>query len=130
MTQRPQTPPQGGPAREARCSAAWRTSSYSGDTGNCVEVGVLGNAAWRKSRHSGTQGNCVEVAVLDRTTWQTSSHSGTAGSCVEVSRNVPDVPDLVAVRDSKNPTGPALAFTSADWRTFISGVKAGEPTLS
>jgi hypothetical protein len=49
---------------------------------------------------------------------------------MEVSRNVPDLPAVVAVRDSKDPTGLALAFTSADWRTFISGVKAGEPTLS
>jgi uncharacterized protein DUF397 len=34
----------------------WRKSSYSGDTGNCVEVG------WRKSSYSGSTGNCVEIA--------------------------------------------------------------------
>lgn len=34
----------------------WRTSSYSGSNGDCVEVG------WRKSSHSGSNGNCVEVS--------------------------------------------------------------------
>lgn len=39
-------------------ASAWRTSSYSGTQGNCVE------AAWRKSSYSGTQGSCVEAAHL------------------------------------------------------------------
>jgi Domain of unknown function (DUF397) len=33
----------------------WRKSSYTGDNGNCVEVG------WHKSSHSASNGNCVEV---------------------------------------------------------------------
>nr|WP_285775285.1 DUF397 domain-containing protein [Microtetraspora sp. NBRC 13810] len=32
----------------------------------------------------------------------------------------------VGVRDSKDPSGPALIFTPGEWRTFVSGVKAGE----
>jgi hypothetical protein len=35
---------------------AWRTSSYSGNGGACVEVG------WRTSSYSGNGGDCVEVA--------------------------------------------------------------------
>jgi hypothetical protein len=35
---------------------AWRKSTRSGTTSNCVEV------AWRKSSYSSTQSNCVEVA--------------------------------------------------------------------
>jgi hypothetical protein len=35
----------------------WRKASYSGNNGNCVEVGT-----WRKASHSGSNGNCVEVA--------------------------------------------------------------------
>ncbi|MGH3918814.1 MAG: DUF397 domain-containing protein, partial [Pseudonocardiaceae bacterium] len=31
-----------------------------------------------------------------------------------------------AVRDSKNPTGPALTFTSAEWAAFTAGLRAGE----
>ncbi len=34
----------------------WHTSSYSGNSGNCVEVG------WRTSSYSGNAGNCVQVA--------------------------------------------------------------------
>ncbi len=34
----------------------WRTSSYSYDSGGCVEVG------WRTSSYSLESGNCVEVA--------------------------------------------------------------------
>ncbi|WP_338423567.1 DUF397 domain-containing protein [Streptomyces gobiensis] len=33
---------------------------------------------------------------------------------------------MVPIRDSKNPQGPALAFTSHAWSAFIDGVKAGE----
>jgi Domain of unknown function (DUF397) len=48
--------------------------------------------------------------------WRTSSFSGpTNGGCVAVAWPVP----LVAVRDSKNPTGPGLAFPRADWGTFL-----------
>lgn len=49
----------------------------------------LTGARWFKSSRSETGGQCVEVAFL-------------AG-------------DLVGVRDSKNPDGPALTFTSAEW---------------
>ncbi len=49
--------------------------------------------------------------------WRKSSRSsGNGGACVEVADNLPG---LVAVRDSKDPTGPALTFTPAVWRTFI-----------
>lgn len=47
--------------------------------------------AWRKSSHSGDQGACVEMA--------------TAG-------------EAVAVRDSKDPTGPVLSFPAAAWTAF------------
>ncbi|MFC3980459.1 DUF397 domain-containing protein [Streptosporangium jomthongense] len=48
--------------------------------------------------------------------------SGTGNACVEVAMNLPG---LVAVRDSKDPSGPALAFTPAQWRSFISRVNTG-----
>ncbi len=55
--------------------------------------------------------------------WRTSSFSGNNGVCVEVA-------DLDggyrAVRDSKNPAGPALTFTAAEWAAFTTGVRAGE----
>jgi hypothetical protein len=32
----------------------------------------------------------------------------------------------IHVRDSKNPDGPMLTFTSHEWEAFIAGVKSGE----
>jgi hypothetical protein len=64
---------------------------------------------WRKSSYSGVNGGCVEVA------WRKSSYSGTNGGCVEVAPIATDV----AVRDSKNTTGPTLSFPRKDWRSFI-----------
>ena len=49
--------------------------------------------------------------------WRKSTRSnGGGGNCVEVADNLPDV---VAVRDSKDPAGPALAFAPAAWRAFV-----------
>ncbi len=39
--------------------ARWRTSSYSGTNGACVEVAV----AWRTSSYSSANGECIEVAA-------------------------------------------------------------------
>jgi Domain of unknown function (DUF397) len=58
---------------------------------------------------------------LTHADWRKTSYSGTnGGNCVEVARNLPGV---VAVRDSKNPGGPALVFTPADWEAFTAGLK-------
>jgi hypothetical protein len=35
----------------------------------------------------------------------------------------------VAIRDSKNPDGPKLIFSPADWRTFVSGMKGQDFSL-
>ncbi len=60
---------------------------------------------------------------VSRAEWRKSSYSsGNGGACVEVARNLPGA---VAVRDSKDPAGPALAFTPDTWRAFTAGVKSG-----
>ncbi|MEU8155565.1 DUF397 domain-containing protein [Micromonospora sp. NPDC048986] len=49
--------------------------------------------------------------------WRKSTRSnGSGGACVEVASNLPG---LVAVRDSKDPTGPLLVFPSGAWRAFV-----------
>jgi hypothetical protein len=74
----------------------WRKASYSTDNGgNCVEVGV-----WRKASYS--------------------THNG--GNCVEVTSAQPAA---IAVRDSKDPDGPRLAFGPRGWEQFTTQVKAG-----
>ncbi|WP_405090776.1 DUF397 domain-containing protein [Micromonospora sp. NBC_01392] len=59
----------------------------------------LSNARWRKSSRSNGQGaNCVEVADAR--------------------------PGGVAVRDSKDPAGPVLAFAPDAWRAFVDRLPA------
>ncbi|MET8543472.1 DUF397 domain-containing protein [Kitasatospora sp. NPDC004799] len=55
---------------------------------------------WRKSTYSNGQGDCIEVA------------DGVIG--------------IVPVRDSKDPHGPALTFTSEAWRSFVVGIQVGD----
>ncbi|WP_432011660.1 DUF397 domain-containing protein [Streptomyces cucumeris] len=64
----------------------------------------LSAATWRKSRHSNQDG----------------------GACVEV---CDDFADILAVRDSKDPQGPALVFPAESWTAFVSVVKDGQLTL-
>jgi Domain of unknown function (DUF397) len=84
----------------------WRKASYTSSNGNCVEVGV-----WTKSSHSSTASSCVEVTATQET--ETAPH-----------KSAEDV--LYMVRDSKDPDGPKLAFTTAEWDAFTAGVKDGE----
>ena len=60
----------------------------------------LSTARWFKSSRSGGSQDCVEVAFLDK--------------------------GMVGVRDSKNPTGPALVFTPREWDAFAADVQSGE----
>jgi hypothetical protein len=54
--------------------------------------------AWRRAK-SCNAGNCVEVAAID---------------------------DGVAIRDSKNPNGEILRYSSSEWTSFLEAAKAGE----
>ncbi|QKW07306.1 DUF397 domain-containing protein [Streptomyces sp. NA04227] len=61
---------------------------------------------------------------LTGATWRKSSYSnGDGGDCVEVADKVPG---LVPVRDSKNPSGPALVLTALAWSPFVTALKAGQ----
>lgn len=61
---------------------------------------------------------------LTSAVWRKSSYSGTnGGNCVEVAGNLPGI---VAVRDTKDPDGPQLAFAPGEWLAFTARVKAGD----
>jgi hypothetical protein len=55
--------------------------------------------------------------------WRKSSYSNSSSNCVEVRL---DTPDVVAIRDSKNPTGGMLTVTPIAWSTFIADIKHSE----
>ncbi|WP_280358533.1 DUF397 domain-containing protein [Nocardia otitidiscaviarum] len=60
----------------------------------------LSTARWFKSSRSANQEACVETAHLAN--------------------------GAVGVRDSKDPTGPALIFAPVAWDAFVTGVRSGE----
>jgi hypothetical protein len=51
--------------------------------------------------------------------WTKSSYSGGNGACVEVKS---PTTDAIAVRDSKNPCGPAIRFSPEAWCGFVAWV--------
>ena len=67
---------------------------------NGVSAAELGDVRWRKSRESNPSGNCVEVAELPE--------------------------GAIAVRNSRDPQGPALVYTRAEIAAFLTGVRNGE----
>jgi len=67
---------------------------------NGMSATELGPVEWRKSSASNPSGNCVEVTALA---------DGT-----------------VAVRNSRQPDGPALVYTRAEVAAFLAGVRNGE----
>lgn len=98
----------------------WRKSSRSNDAAAyCVE---LAQAVWRKSRRSGSGNDCVELAGA---VYRKSSRSAEGDNCVELA----DVRPVVAVRDSKDPDGPKLAFNPASFRAFTDEIKSGRHDL-
>ncbi|MFE9422912.1 DUF397 domain-containing protein [Kitasatospora sp. NPDC006697] len=59
--------------------------------------------------------------------WRKSSYSGNdASECVEIADS--QFPHLTPVRDSKDPSGPALVFPAASFTAFLADLKRG--TLS
>jgi Domain of unknown function (DUF397) len=57
--------------------------------------------------------------------WFTSSHSNNGGACVEAAANLVAHHGIVPVRDSKNPSGPALSLPADAFSSFVAGVKSG-----
>ena len=66
--------------------------------------------------------------MIDQTgaIWRKSSRSNNGGNCVEVATNLLETTGRIFVRDSKDPAGTVLAYTLAEWRAFVGGVRDGE----
>lgn len=59
--------------------------------------------------------------MTDTNGWRKSTYSSSnGGNCAEVAA----APGAVLVRDSKDPSGPRLTFSSDTWRAFAGRVKA------
>jgi len=69
------------------------------------------------------------VPDLSSAVWRKSTRSNNGGNCVEVATNLLTEYGKIFVRDSKNPNGPVLAFTPAEWTAFTGGVRDGEFAL-
>ena len=54
--------------------------------------------------------------------WRKSTRTNSMSACVEVA----SLSGGIAVRDSKDPAGPALRFTTAEWSAFTTGIRTGE----
>ncbi|MEV4920042.1 DUF397 domain-containing protein [Streptomyces tirandamycinicus] len=67
---------------------------------NGMPAGQLGSVTWIKSSHSNATGNCVELAALPG--------------------------GQVAVRNSRDPHGPALVYTRDEVEAFVAGARGGE----
>ncbi|MEU1754658.1 DUF397 domain-containing protein [Micromonospora rifamycinica] len=57
--------------------------------------------------------------------WRTSSRSNDQGLCVEVADNLVRTRAVVGVRDSKDPSGPALVIGPPGWTAFVDAVREG-----
>ncbi len=57
------------------------------------------NLVWLKARSSGANGQCVEIGADE---------------------------GKIAMRDSKDPDGPILVFSKAEFRAFLEGARTGE----
>ncbi|GAB1695082.1 DUF397 domain-containing protein [Krasilnikovia sp. M28-CT-15] len=67
--------------------------------------------------------NGMPAGQLPGVTWQKSGRSNPSGNCVECAA-LPD--GGVAVRNSRDPHGPALIYTAAEIEAFILGVRDGD----
>jgi hypothetical protein len=65
----------------------------------------------------------MSAARLDGVVWRKSHFSNPSGNCVEVA----ELPDgRVAMRNSRDPEGPALIYTRGEVDAFVRGAKSGD----
>jgi Domain of unknown function (DUF397) len=90
---------------------------------NALEMAPTEELAMTPEGQSSRSYNGVPAADLPGARWRKSGRSSAQGNCVELAR-LPG--DGVAVRNSRDPRGPALVFTDAELDAFLEGVKDGD----
>lgn len=85
-----------------------------------TSTAVPAAARWFTSSYSNSQGgDCVEAARV----WFTSSYSNDqGGACVEGARCCGGA---MAIRDTKDRSGPSFLFPAAAWTPFLAAVTDG-----
>jgi uncharacterized protein DUF397 len=67
--------------------------------------------------------NGTPADLITGVTWRKSTRSSPSGNCVELAQLADGT---VAVRDSKDPFGPALTWGPAAMAAFVAAVKGGD----
>jgi hypothetical protein len=71
---------------------------YKGEIMPSLRPPTLGNLSWRVARKC-NGGNCIRVAPSA---------------------------DMIVIGDSKNPDGPLLSYSRAEWAAFVEGIRQGD----
>jgi hypothetical protein len=99
---------------------AWRTSSYSGSGGNCVEVAPAGSSVLLRD----TKNRLGPVICFSAAQWRI--------FLAEVVADAPSANGVATAEASdtgivlRGAAGAALRFTRSEWSAFHSGVHSGE----
>jgi Domain of unknown function (DUF397) len=64
----------------------------------------------------------LSPAVRQNLAWIKARSSTANGACVEIASAVGNI----AIRDSKDPDGPILVYTPAEFQAFLAGARNGE----
>ncbi|MEU2156320.1 MULTISPECIES: DUF397 domain-containing protein [unclassified Streptomyces] len=67
--------------------------------------------------------NGMRADALTPATWIKSTHSNATGNCVELA-TLPD--GSIAMRNSRDPHGPALIYTRDELAAFVAGARDGD----
>ncbi|MFE9993951.1 DUF397 domain-containing protein [Streptomyces avermitilis] len=59
--------------------------------------------------------------IFPEQAWFRSSYSDAGQNCVEIAAPLPGTD--IAIRDSKNPTGPSLLVPAAAWSAFVTAIR-------
>jgi hypothetical protein len=91
-----------------------------------MDFGTSHSVTAERIRNTMDMGKAEKIIMSDAEraslTWLKAQLSGSNGQCVEIA----STDDKVAIRDSKDPGGPILIYTFAEFKAFLHGARNGE----